>query len=101
MRRIDLLWKIVEYRASLLGMFNVYEFCCFNLLRKTCNAFLFNEAVLKFAKLPCLRIKVKICNGEQIHLKTELKLLNNLNLFCFINYIKTRTVLYRKKQFIV
>jgi hypothetical protein len=37
------------------------------------------------------------CKGKQIHLKTELKLLNNLNLFCFINYIKTRTVLYRKK----
>ena len=54
MRRIDLLWKIVEYGASLLWMFNVYEFCCFNLLRKTCTAFLFNEAVLKFAKLPCL-----------------------------------------------
>ena len=35
-------------------MFNVYEFCCFNLLRKTCTAFLFNEAVLKFGKLPCL-----------------------------------------------
>jgi hypothetical protein len=32
-------------------MFNVYEFCCFNLLHKTCTAFLFNEAVLKFAKL--------------------------------------------------
>jgi hypothetical protein len=33
MRRIDLLWKIVEYRASLLNwMFNVYEFCCFKTL---------------------------------------------------------------------
>ena len=60
-------------------MFNVYEFCCFNLLRKTCTAFLFNEAVLKFAKLPLLK-----CKGEQINLKTELKLLNNLNLCCFI-----------------
>ena len=54
MRRIDLLWKIVEHRASLLSMFNVYEFCCFNSLRKTCTVFLSNEAVLKFAKLPCL-----------------------------------------------
>jgi hypothetical protein len=54
MRRIDLLWKIVEYRESLLRMFNVYEFCCFNLLRRTCTAFLFNEAVLKSAKSPCL-----------------------------------------------
>jgi hypothetical protein len=55
MRRIDLLWKIVEYMASLLWMINVYEFCCFNLLRKTCIAFLFNdnEDVLKSAKLPC------------------------------------------------
>jgi hypothetical protein len=38
-------------------MFNVYEFCCFNLLRKTRTAFLFNdnEAVLKLIpKLPCL-----------------------------------------------
>jgi hypothetical protein len=49
-RRIDLLWKIVKYRASLV--------CCFNLLRKTRNAFLFNEAILKFAKLPRL-IKLK------------------------------------------
>jgi hypothetical protein len=40
-----------------------------------------------------LRKKVK-CKGEQIHLKTELKLLNNnLNFFCF-----SETV-YRKKQF--
>jgi hypothetical protein len=54
MRRIDLLWEIVKYTVSLLRMFIVYEFCCFNLLRKTCTAFLFNEAVLKFAKLPCL-----------------------------------------------
>jgi hypothetical protein len=49
MRRIDLLWKIVKYRASSLWTFNVYDyqFCCFNnLLRKTCNAvFLFKEAV--------------------------------------------------------
>jgi hypothetical protein len=36
MRRIDLLWEIVKYRASLLWMFNVYEFCWSNLLRKTC-----------------------------------------------------------------
>ena len=39
----------MKYRASVLSMFNVYEFCCFNfnnLLRKTCTAdFLFNEAV--------------------------------------------------------
>jgi hypothetical protein len=54
MRRIDLLWEIVKYTVSLLRMFIVYEFCCFNLLRKTCTAFLFNEAVLTFAKLPCL-----------------------------------------------
>jgi hypothetical protein len=30
MRRIDLLWEIVKYTASLLWIFNVYEFCCFN-----------------------------------------------------------------------
>jgi hypothetical protein len=29
MRRIDLLWEIVKYTASLLRIFNVYEFCCF------------------------------------------------------------------------
>jgi hypothetical protein len=29
MRRIDLLWEIVKYTASLLLIFiNVYEFCC-------------------------------------------------------------------------
>ena len=55
-RRIDLLWKIVKYRASLLWIFNVYEFCCFLIIYcvKQCSAvFLFNEAVLKFPKLPC------------------------------------------------
>jgi hypothetical protein len=35
MRRIDLLWKIVKYTASLLWIFNVYEFCCFNFLPDT------------------------------------------------------------------
>jgi hypothetical protein len=34
MKIIDLLLEILKYRASLLWMFNVYEFCCFNLLRK-------------------------------------------------------------------
>jgi hypothetical protein len=58
-KAVDLLSKIVEYRASLLWMFNVYEFCCFNSLRKTCTVFLFNEAVLKFAKLPCLSLRIK------------------------------------------
>jgi hypothetical protein len=42
-------------------------------------------SVLKFAKLPCLIQEKKVkCKGEQINLKTELKLLDNLNLFCFI-----------------
>jgi hypothetical protein len=69
MRRIDLLCKIVEYRASLLRMFNVYEFCCFNLLRKTCTdiIFLFNEAVLKFVKLPFLIYEKKVkCKGDDM-----------------------------------
>jgi hypothetical protein len=51
-------------------MFNVYEFSCFNLLRKTCTAFLFNEAVLMFAKLPCLinlRKKVKCKDISEVH----------------------------------
>ena len=47
-RMNDLGWAAKEL------MFNVDEFCCVNLLRKTCTAFLFNEAVLIFAKLPCL-----------------------------------------------
>jgi hypothetical protein len=42
MRRIDLLWEIVKYTASLLWIFiNVYEFCCL----KTWTVFLFNEAL--------------------------------------------------------
>jgi hypothetical protein len=43
MRRIDnLLWKIVEYRAGLLWMFNnVYEFCCFNLILRIKNMHFF------------------------------------------------------------
>jgi hypothetical protein len=80
-------------------MFNVYEFCSFNFYSlKTCTAFILNEAVLKFAKLPCLIQEKKVeCKGKQINLKTELKLLNNLNLFCFI---KQKTI-YQKKKFIV
>jgi integrase len=37
MRRIDSLRKIVKYRASLHGLFNVYEFCCFNNLMPCCQ----------------------------------------------------------------
>jgi hypothetical protein len=49
-------WEELIYcgKSWNIWMFNVYEFCCFNLLRKTCTAFLFNEAALKFSKLSCL-----------------------------------------------
>jgi hypothetical protein len=49
------------------------------------HCFIFNEAVLKFAKLSCLIEEKRVkCKGEQTNLKIELKSLNNLNLFGFI-----------------
>jgi hypothetical protein len=50
MRRIDLLWEIVKYTPSLLWIFNVYEFCCFNFLPKNMNCFPFQRSS-KFHKL--------------------------------------------------
>jgi hypothetical protein len=44
MRRIDLLWEIVKYTASLLWIFNVYEFCCFKFLPKNINCFPFQRS---------------------------------------------------------
>jgi hypothetical protein len=78
MRRIDLLWEIVKYTASLLWIFNVYEFCCFiNFFVKTWTVFLFNEA-LSFINYRLNWEKILKCKGERIDLKTELKLPNNL-----------------------
>jgi hypothetical protein len=55
-----------------------YEFCCFNFLPKNMNCFPFQRSS-KFHKLPFnLRKDLVKCRGEQIDLKTELKLLNNL-----------------------
>jgi hypothetical protein len=51
MRRIDFLWEIVKYTASLLRIFNAYEFCCFNFLPKNMNCFPFQRSS-KFHKLP-------------------------------------------------
>ena len=57
---------------------NVYEFCCFKFLPKNMNCFPFQRSS-KFHKLPFnLRKNLKMYNGEQIDLKTELKLPNNL-----------------------
>ena len=85
MRRIDLLWEIVKYTASLLCIFNVYEFCCSNFLPKNMNCFPFQRSS-KFHKYN-YREKILKCKVEQIDLKTELKLANNFfncNLLCFI-----------------
>jgi hypothetical protein len=52
MRRIDLLWEIVKYTASLLWIYNVYEFCCFiNFLPENMKCFPFQRSS-KFHKLP-------------------------------------------------
>jgi hypothetical protein len=73
-------WEIAKYTASLLSIFNVYEFCCFKFkfLPKNMKCFPF-ERSSKFHKLPFLIWeKILKCKGEQIDLKTELKLPNNL-----------------------
>jgi hypothetical protein len=77
MRRIDLLLEFVKYTASLLWIFNVYEFCCFKFLPKNMNCFPFQRSS-KFHKLPFNLRKILKCKGEQIDLKTGLKLPNNL-----------------------
>jgi hypothetical protein len=55
----------------------VYEFCCFKFLPKNMNCFPFQRSS-KFRKLPFNLRKILKCKGEQIDLKTELKLPNNL-----------------------
>jgi hypothetical protein len=87
-------WNIGQFECLMFMNFVALIYC----VKHALLSFL-NEAVLKFAKLPCLISEWKVkCKGEQIHLKIELKLLDNSNLFCFINYIKTRTILYRKSS---
>jgi hypothetical protein len=75
MRRIDLLWEIVKYTANLLWIFNVYKFCCFNFFPKNMNCFPFQRSSINYR---LIWEKILKCKGEQIDLKTELKLPNNL-----------------------
>jgi hypothetical protein len=63
---------------SLLWIFNVYEFCCFNFLPKNVNCFPSVNEDLSFINYRLIWEKILKCKGEQIDFKTELKLPNNL-----------------------
>jgi hypothetical protein len=50
--------EIVKYTASLLCIFNVYEFCCFKFLPKNMNCFPFQRSS-KFHKFKKAELVVK------------------------------------------